>query len=590
MEELMLTKKKKDDFATLFKSYIKHSIAYNRGKTKISDSDFELLEGKIEKEFKTNIDEKGRLTIPFRRKVRRALAESGIELSLAGEANAVFRAIKLHINKKEFLQSLEKVNHEFLIDGLDKLRTEEDFVDWVKSQPTERVLGYSQISAHWLIEPKYDGISLTAYYNESILEKVVTRGDGWMGIDVTELVEGHIIPKNIRTQKVSAVRGELLMTLDSFKDFSATSVTQYKTPRDATIAILSMKNPLYIAKYLTFVPYFSIERGRPTKKLYDLKAMGFKEQEIIITSITDLKKKITSLMENRTTYRKIFRNIDYPLDGIVITLDYTGAKPIAFKKLSSGFCHSVVVESAIWRVSDKKNQLSCTLTYTPIEEEGKTYNKVVIREDDFKLFTTNKIMIGSHINVRIVSGVAELHGFPQDPIEGCRTRINVPVCCPRCSHFFSGKYACENEFCNLGVMSQIQRFDTAIKNKRHPDEIEELIDKEGIANLYEYIRYRQQESDEFDKKIKEAKLTCILKSFNLMGMGEKHYETLATEMEILEYTTDLKKWRDHIHKEGKHNIAVFELKKKIAPFYRYLEYNINWVDAFFRFLKIIRED
>lgn len=89
-----------------------------------------------------------------------------------------------------------------------------------------------------VITPKLDGLSLTAYYSDGKLDRVLTRGDGKIGIIVTNKVS---IPQKI-SDKVVAVRGEAILYLDKFMNGMSDT---YANPRNAVSGILNSNTSEY---------------------------------------------------------------------------------------------------------------------------------------------------------------------------------------------------------------------------------------------------------------------------------------------------------------------------------------------------------
>lgn len=91
--------------------------------------------------------------------------------------------------------------------------------------------------------PKYDGLSLNLYYNNGILLKAITRGDGSIGENVTynaAMVKG--VPYRIPYLEPIEIRGEVLMSVSNFnklnKEREAESLSLFATPRNAAAGSL----------------------------------------------------------------------------------------------------------------------------------------------------------------------------------------------------------------------------------------------------------------------------------------------------------------------------------------------------------------
>jgi DNA ligase (NAD+) len=74
---------------------------------------------------------------------------------------------------------------------------------------------------NYICEPKIDGLAISLIYKEGKLKQAVTRGDGFIGEDVTNnVLQIHSIPKSISEQKNLEIRGEIFMTKSDFEDLN----------------------------------------------------------------------------------------------------------------------------------------------------------------------------------------------------------------------------------------------------------------------------------------------------------------------------------------------------------------------------------
>lgn len=130
--------------------------------------------------------------------------------------------------------SLNKIKHPRIITrGLPKKKVEPNFI---------LPKGY--------LTPKYDGSSVTLYYNNGILDKAITRADGIYGFDITDKMS-LLVPTKI-DKRIKVVTGEFLLSYENLK--------KYYPNEDAirNIATGAMNKPNYNKKEITrfdFVAY-----------------------------------------------------------------------------------------------------------------------------------------------------------------------------------------------------------------------------------------------------------------------------------------------------------------------------------------------
>lgn len=105
-------------------------------------------------------------------------------------------------------------------------------------------------------EMKYDGLSISLVYENGVLVRAVTRGDGVQGDDVTDNVKTiRCIPLQLLGQNYPnefEIRGEVLMPWESFESLNrereANEEPLFANPRNAASGTLKSKNPAVVAR------------------------------------------------------------------------------------------------------------------------------------------------------------------------------------------------------------------------------------------------------------------------------------------------------------------------------------------------------
>jgi DNA ligase (NAD+) len=116
----------------------------------------------------------------------------------------------------------EKFTHKRRMLSLNDIFTKEELVDWQErymdylKKETGKVLdSFDKIS--YICEPKLDGLALSLHYENGRLCTAVTRGDGYLGEDVTaNAIQISDIPKQISDLREIEVRGEVFFTAEQF--------------------------------------------------------------------------------------------------------------------------------------------------------------------------------------------------------------------------------------------------------------------------------------------------------------------------------------------------------------------------------------
>lgn len=207
-------------------------------------------------------------------------------------------------------------------------------------------------------ELKYDGTSISLWYENGKLDKAVTRGDGENGDDVTEnvktiksvplVLQGDDYPKSFE------IRGEILMPWDVFeklnKERSANDESLFANPRNAASGTIKTQNSKEVAKRkLDSFLYYLLGENLPFSTHYEnllaAKKWGFK-----ISDASRVCRSIDEVFEFISYWDEERKNLPVATDGIVLKvnsirqqqmLGYTAKSPrwaIAYKFQAERAC------------------------------------------------------------------------------------------------------------------------------------------------------------------------------------------------------------------------------------------------------------
>ena len=124
-------------------------------------------------------------------------------------------------------EKFEKFAHKRRMLSLNDIFTLEELQAWENRWRDFYVKQYGVYPASWqtslqyVIEPKVDGLAISLHYEGGILQRALTRGDGWVGELVTENVKQVAdIPKQIPDLRKIEVRGEIFITKANFEELN----------------------------------------------------------------------------------------------------------------------------------------------------------------------------------------------------------------------------------------------------------------------------------------------------------------------------------------------------------------------------------
>lgn len=223
---------------------------------------------------------------------------------------------------------LAKVRHEQRMMSLDNGFSDEDIAEFVGRVRRYLALPEGEMLA-LTAEDKIDGLSLSLRYENGVLVRAATRGDGEVGEDVTANVRMIAdIPDTLagRAPATLEIRGEVYM---SKQDFTALNAAQHErgeklfaNPRNAAAGSLRQKDAkVTAARPLRFLAHgwgVASEVPGDTQQavMQAIAAMG--------VPVSPLLRRIESLEDLLAHYREIERiraDLPYDIDGVVYKVD-----------------------------------------------------------------------------------------------------------------------------------------------------------------------------------------------------------------------------------------------------------------------------
>ncbi|MFF2659716.1 NAD-dependent DNA ligase LigA [Kitasatospora sp. NPDC058032] len=150
------------------------------------------------------------------------------------------------------------VPHSVPMLSLDNVFSADDLTKWATG--LERTLG-REVSA-WCVEPKLDGMAIAARYRAGRLHRILTRGDGLAGEDISHAADAILgLPAALTDPIDVELRGEVLLTHDQFehanKVRTAHGATPFAHPRSGAAGTLRAKDRPYRVE-LTFFAYGAV--------------------------------------------------------------------------------------------------------------------------------------------------------------------------------------------------------------------------------------------------------------------------------------------------------------------------------------------
>ncbi|MGW2436516.1 NAD-dependent DNA ligase LigA [Streptomyces goshikiensis] len=341
------------------------------------------------------------------------------------------------------------VAHTTRLLSLDNVFDTEGLVAWGAS--VERRLGRAPAGG-FTVEPKIDGAAVAARYRGGRLVRIVTRGDGSQGEDISHVI-GQIdgLPERLAGEATVEVRGEVAFTQEQFEVANAVRVAHgapvFANPRNGTAGTLRAKDRPYRLR-MTFWAYGAVElEGVPflpagatqAEALAAVAAAGVRTTAAagaglhIVDDLAGAQQAVDAMAAMRA-------ELPVGIDGVVIKLNDTAEQEAigsgtrfpywAIAVKLPAVERQTVLEDVVWEVG-RTGVLAPTAVLAPVEIDGSTvtratlHNPADIRRRDLHIGDTVTVYKAGDIIPRVQAAVALLRPAGAKPVP-------LPEACPRC--------------------------------------------------------------------------------------------------------------------------------------------------------------
>lgn len=364
------------------------------------------------------------------------------------------------------------------------------------------------------VEPKIDGLSVALRYENGVLVSGATRGDGFVGEDVTENVKTILtIPLKLAEPLSLTVRGEVYMPRAAFRLLNEkreeAGLSLFANPRNAAAGSLRQLDSRLTAKRRLDIFVFNFQEGTlyadghapssHSETLDRLEALGF--HVLSDRLLTDKKEEvfahIRALGEKRDA-------LSFDIDGVVIKIDSLADR----KTLGEGtntprwaVAYKFPPEQKKTKLLDieiavgRTGVLTPTALLSPVRLAGTTVSRATLHNEDF--IKERGILIGDTVTVQkagdIIPEVVCAHPELRD---GSERPFRMPEKCPSCGEAVmrdedeGAAVRCTNSACPAQLSRGIEHFASkdAMNIEGLGPQLVELLLREGLihdaADLY----------------------------------------------------------------------------------------------------------
>ena len=361
----------------------------------------------------------------------------------------------------------QKEAHEFAALSLAKTKKTADVAKWAEGRPV------------W-ISWKLDGLTLVVTYDNGRLAKVVTRGDGHVGTNITHLAPGiRGIPQTIKEKGHLVVRGEAVISYADFEEFLAESQEDYANPRNLASGSLTLKDTEETKavdelrrRKLRWIPFSLVHAakafaswGAQMDWLNDIGLDGVERERVDDPAEANLQKTI-----DRWTERVTDGENPYPVDGLVVVYD-----DVAYAKTGSVTGHHATRAGLAFKWQDEtaettleRIEWSCAVAsispvavFAPVALEGTTVKRASL----CNISECERLGIGGPGTKLSVIKANKI--IPKVVAVTCKAgELEIPSSCPVCGAPTAVREAesgtrtlrCTNEHCAARELRKFMRF------------------------------------------------------------------------------------------------------------------------------------
>ncbi len=381
----------------------------------------------------------------------------------------------------DLTQELPEVEHTIPVLSLDKSYTAEDLSSWIEK--TRRNAG-RELS--FVCEEKIDGSSIVLYYQNGLLARAVTRGNGVVGNDVTGNVKTiGAVPLRLSAPRTVAARGEIFLARSLFASINARMEEPYANPRNLASGTLRRVKSKEVAgvplDIFVYEGFFAEPFATHVEILEALEGLGFRLNPTI-GFFSDGRQR-DEVREKHPRWRvggieeiggfieeerKRRLGLDYDIDGLVIKvneipvrekLGYTGHHPrwaVAFKFESP---EGVTTVKAIGAQVGRTGRITPVARVEPVRISGSTIQNVTLHNQEY--IDMLELAVGDRVAVSKRGDVIPAVERVIEKNEEGNTTWRLPPRCPTCStplEKLGAHHFCPNPSCPDQVRGRLAFF------------------------------------------------------------------------------------------------------------------------------------
>ena len=375
----------------------------------------------------------------------------------------------------------------------------------------------------YIVEPKFDGLSVACEYQNGVFVRGSTRGDGITGEDVTDnLMTIKSLPKRIpNAPEFLEVRGEVYMSFKSFEELvkrqEDNDEKPAKNPRNAAAGSLRQKNAKITAQRKLDIFIFNVQQVIGTELKSHRQSLDYLSELGFPTSFYKVCDTIDEALEQIEQIGNSRGEFDYAIDGAVVKVDSFEAR----RALGSTAKYPTWAEAYKYPPEEKATKLldieinvgrTGVLTpvgiFEPVLLAGTTVSRATLHNRDF--IEEKGICIGDTVVIRkageIIPEVLSVSEHPSDA-----KPFVFPTVCPSCGSPVvqddEAATRCTNTDCPAQLMRHMIHFvsrDAMDIDGLGPAFLEQLLKEKLVKSPADLYRLKTEDISAFERKAEKS--------------------------------------------------------------------------------------
>lgn len=382
----------------------------------------------------------------------------------------------------EPLPQFKKIEHRSRMLSLNDVFNETEFMSWVERM--YRLAGRDDID--FFMDVKMDGLACALVYENGILTQGITRGDGFVGEDVTMNIRTiDSIPLSLRKTKGyekfttgrTEIRGEIVMYKEQFDKLNDQrenqGLSKFANPRNLAAGTIRQLDPkLVAARPLQFHAYDLLRDNPADTPTNDFVYKAIRELGLIANSVAETAKSPEKVIEFAHQWEEKRKTLPFNTDGLVVKVNdrqLFRRLGVVGKAPRGAVAYKYPAEQSTTKVKDIFVSIGRTGSATPVAmlepvivagstvQMATLHNEGEVKRKDIRVGDTVIVQKAGDVIPEVVRPLIELR-------DGSEKQFSMPKECPDCGTKLAKAKAeeaiwrCPNNSCPSRSWKQIQHY------------------------------------------------------------------------------------------------------------------------------------